>query len=509
MEDKRGAIATARVQIQVLDWQDILNTPPVARGTSSFAESCNASTANGTNATASTPSTVDTSNNTTCVPAKVLHEGGSISFLLEASDKETARASLVFEIVKPPEHGAYSMVSEDPPVGSGKPRIGTLTYTPDDLWYGYDAVTFRVRDAYATSEDATVHFVVKPVNNPPMLACPDAAELAAAAASSAATAARATAMSVHPVCTTPIDGTGWLKPQLAAAVSNSHAVARSHLAPSDALPGSLRLGAVGGGSMPRLRALADAVVQTHGGRVPIVVTAGGSVSYTAPMGGGLNETAKTLAVAVPRAVANASQPANASATGAAGSESSPAVWGRAGEPVYLAIALLSYDPDDEPVAASTADGAPPPMVDAGGLADPVLTSPPDNGAGVFAVNADGSVGDELRFVENHGFELWAETAASRNLTTSSNATAGGSANASSAPRAVAVVPGAMLYLRVADQRRGNVTLRWRARDGRGVLSAREGVVTVTSACRAGYRRAAFWQGENLFDAWFVLPFWRE
>ena len=37
-----------------------------------------------------------------------------------------------------------------------------------------------------------------------------------------------------------------------------------------------------------------------------------------------------------------------------------------------------------------------------------------------------------------------------------------------------------------------MTLRWRARDAAGVLSRREGVVTVNSACRAGYRRASFW-----------------
>ena len=167
--------------------------------------------------------------------------------------------------------------------------------------------------------------------------------------------------------------------------------------------------------------------------------------------------------------------------------------------------------------------------------DPVLTVMPDNGARVFAVNPDGSVGSELFFTEGHGFTLPASAAAVAQAVGGSNQTGDANANATAAaaaagnnnatttngtatttnnnnnnngtvvvashsppssssevPRSVAVVPGAMFYLRVADARRGTVTLKWRARDAAGVLSAREGVVTVTSACRAGYRRASFW-----------------
>jgi hypothetical protein len=203
------------------------------------------------------------------------------------------------------------------------------------------------------------------------------------------------------------------------------------------------------------------------------------------------------------------------------------VWGRGGEPVYLAVALLGYDPDDEDVAASTAAGAPPQPPRDGGLVDPVLTSAPDNGARVFAVNPDGSVGGELLFTKGHGFTLpppvatATTTPAAVNQTANATAAAAGagtnnnntitasgtpSSNASSAvvvvaspaaapaapapapgpisttvPASVAVVPGAMFYLRMADARRGAVTLRWRARDASGVLSAREGVITVASA----------------------------
>jgi hypothetical protein len=119
------------------------------------------------------------------------------------------------------------MVDVDPPVGSGLPRIGTLTYTPGALWHGYDAVTFRVSDDFVSSNEATVHFVVNPVNNPPVLACPTAAEvqrLASAGDSSAAAAARASAARAHPLCAAAVDGSGWLKPQPAEPVLYAHAV---------------------------------------------------------------------------------------------------------------------------------------------------------------------------------------------------------------------------------------------------------------------------------------------
>ena len=397
-----------------------MNTPPVAYGTSSFATTC-AVANNATNAANATNSTqvggVGSSSSSAvnatgaynrteaCVPAVVLSEGGSASVLLEVEDKETPRGSLVFEVVTPPEHGAFSLVEADPPIGSSAPRIGTLKYTPKELWHGYDAVTFRVFDGFVYSNEATVHFVVKSVNNPPVLACHSSSSSSASSSSSSSASsstavamARAAAASAHPLCASPIDGGGWLKPQPADPVLYAHAVARTHLAPNDALPASLRLrsggGGGGGGLMTQLRALADAVVRAHGGQVPLVVTGGGgdvaAAAYTVPMGGGVNDTEmKLAAVAASQQAVNAANAsitglggaaaaaANASSSAAANASSNPAafnasggsgytpttssslveaaeaalndptVWGRGGQPVYLAVALLGYDPDDE------------------------------------------------------------------------------------------------------------------------------------------------------------------
>ena len=52
--DKKGAIVRGIVSIRVFDWDDLLNTPPVAYGTSGFEANCTAdderdTTTNGTN----------------------------------------------------------------------------------------------------------------------------------------------------------------------------------------------------------------------------------------------------------------------------------------------------------------------------------------------------------------------------------------------------------------------------------------------------------------------------
>jgi hypothetical protein len=85
--DVRNEPAVGTVEIEVLDWDDILNTPPVAYGTTSFAATCvnSSAAANATNATAAqaAPGASPAAANATafnrseaCVPPKVLSEAG-------------------------------------------------------------------------------------------------------------------------------------------------------------------------------------------------------------------------------------------------------------------------------------------------------------------------------------------------------------------------------------------------------------------------------------------------
>jgi hypothetical protein len=572
--DKIGQLVKGRVSIRIYDWDDLLNTPPVTYGTSGFEPGCvNLSTSNATNATSnattSAPAAGSLVNNGTnatlagnasrCVPPYRLREGESVTIVLEAFDEQTQRRNLNFSITQPPEHGSFTLVNEEATTAGiiGLPKIGTLVYTPKPLWHGYDQIRFRASDGRLSSNETTVHFVVDAVNNPPVLACVGGS---GGPADSAFLREKHKQLSEHPLCQLSLSTASRLKedaPMSLGQVGGVYDAARRQLTPVFAmqLPTSLTGANDGSGMFAKISTLANAVLAATAGALPLIVVAGGSTTIRVPMGGGHNET--SMAMDGHRSYAamrNMSEPINAGAVEAAPdgpapgggtnqpssgqTDDEPAAWGTGGSPMFLAVALVSFDPDDERIAASSAPNAPTLRVSLHGLVDPVLTAPPTNGARVYAVNPSGTVGKELTFnttihvpassqqgtltppqltpapnalsqngtgisgngntsalvnasLVNSTLDINASTP-EQTPTAATSTTTPTTTTTAAANVTAAVVPGAVLFVRFADGRRGTTTLRWRARDGGGLVSAQEGVITASSACRPGYRSVPWW-----------------
>ncbi len=83
-----------------------------------------------------------------------VNEDENVSFYLDASDVENDIQS--FFIVTEPSNGTVLLDSN------------SVVYTPKPDFNGNDSFTFRVRDSFSESLDATVNIVVKPVNDKPI-----------------------------------------------------------------------------------------------------------------------------------------------------------------------------------------------------------------------------------------------------------------------------------------------------------------------------------------------------
>lgn len=426
---------------------------------------------------ASTPPVVSTTSSNFELAYNV-EENIAYSGVFYAIDSQTLTEDLEFLAAPPPSIGNVSFSSVvcgelTSPLKTAGVTVscpcnqyeacGKFVYTPDSLYYGYDSFELKATDTNGdASQSMKVYVYIEPVNNRPTLACeaPRTMENLAISGTSATLLQLSSFASSHPLCNdaiivgdVAIDSLEDIRVRTRAALTYEDGV----FVPASLSPLS--------GLFAELLTLSNALETRAAGEIPLMFATKLTHDWYIPMGG---ETARA-GMEICAGLGNDATSCVASAgcqllLGVCVSAS----WGSPDHVVEAAIALLSYDMDEERGFNKQVSGSPvEPAKSNGFLSEPVLLAPLNEGemdddVQIFVANTDGTKGARL---------TWTSITEEKTVT------------------------GGVIIVQMPSKRRGTVAIRWRATDAMGLkrpVAPDYATVNLITRCAPGHRYMDWW-----------------
>ena len=357
---------------------------------------------------ASTPPVVWTTSTTFNIAYRV-QDSIAYSGVFYASDSQTLTEDLDFEAGPLPFFGSVatpiSSVSCEEvtsPLKAGSPiacpcnqyeDCGLFVYTPNALYYGYDSFELSATDTNGdvSQSKAKIYVYIEPVNNQPTLACEAPRTTADVLISGTSDSLRGLSefTSSHPLCTTPIIvGKAALD-----SLEDVRQDTRVVLTCADGfVPASL---SGPDGFFAKLLTLLNSFETRAAGEIPLMLATGKTHDWDIPMGGATERASMDICAGLGNDKTSCVADDGCQWLGTSG-ECVSASWGSPDHVVEVAIALVSYDMDEESGFEARVSGAPDfPSKSGGFLSEPELLAPLFNDAEIdtdvriFVANTDG------------------------------------------------------------------------------------------------------------------------
>jgi len=343
-------------------------------------------------------------------------------------------------------------------------ECGKFIYTPESLYYGYDSFELTATDTNGdVSQSLKIYVYIDPVNNRPTLACEAPRTMAnlALSGSSDVVVQLSAFASNHPLCKdeivvgdVAIESLEDIRVRTRAVLTDEDGV----FVPASLSPSS--------GLFKELLTLSNNLETRATGEIPLMFATKLTHDWYIPMGGDTARASMEICAGLGNDAASCVSSAGCQLLSGVCVSAS---WGSPDHVVEFAIALVSYDMDEERGLNKQVSGSPAMSAKSDGfLSNPVLLAPLidgeiDKDVQIFIANADGTKnGDRL---------TWTSAVEEKTIT------------------------GGVIIVQMPSKRRGTSTIRWRATDALGLkrpAAPEYASVNLITRCAPGYRYMDWW-----------------
>jgi hypothetical protein len=343
-------------------------------------------------------------------------------------------------------------------------ECGKFIYTPESLYYGYDSFELTATDTNGdVSQSLKIYVYIDPVNNRPTLACEAPRTMAnlALSGSSDVVVQLSAFASNHPLCKdeivvgdVAIESLEDIRVRTRAVLTDEDGV----FVPASLSPSS--------GLFKELLTLSNNLETRATGEIPLMFATKLTHDWYIPMGGDTARASMEICAGLGNDATSCVSSAGCQLLSGVCVSAS---WGSPDHVVEVAIALVSYDMDEERGLNKQVSGSPAMSAKSDGfLSNPVLLAPLidgeiDKDVQIFIANADGTKnGDRL---------TWTSAVEEKTIT------------------------GGVIIVQMPSKRRGTSTIRWRATDALGLkrpAAPEYASVNLITRCAPGYRYMDWW-----------------